>query len=82
MNRTADDWDHARDLRKHEECPHELRDRQILAISKLIGALEGIVASGITPPNVEMQLRTIIAEGLSAFNLPAKWENDMSRGVQ
>lgn len=70
---TAEHWDHARDLRKHEERP---ADRQRLAVAALVGECESIAASGNLTEPAEQSLRLLIAETLSAHGMPSIAERE------
>jgi hypothetical protein len=72
---TAEDWDHERDLRKHEPRPSDLTTSQRVSIAKLIGAMEGVISSGILHDHAaELELRSIVADALAAFGLPSQRE--------
>lgn len=45
-----------------------------LAVSSLVGHCESIAASGALPEPAEQSLRMLIAQTLSAFNMPTKTE--------
>lgn len=68
---TPEDWDHARDLRKHAS---KATARELLAVTKLVGYAEGIASSGCLSDIGETQLRALIAETLVAFDMPSKAE--------
>lgn len=68
-------WDHDRDHRKHEPRPSDPSTHsQRLAVAKLVGYAEGVVKSGILPDDSEVMLRRLIAETLTAFDMPSKAE--------
>jgi hypothetical protein len=80
MTSQEDIWDHNRDIWRHEPRLADLTLSQKMAIAKMIGALEGIVTSGILPEKTELECRGFIAEALTAFGLPAAWETEMPKG--
>lgn len=82
MNRTAEDFDHAHDLRKHDPMPSDVRMPMAhrIIVAKLVGALEGVASSGVCPADVELDLRMIVADALALFDMPSKEE--IHRGVQ
>ena len=58
-----------------------MSQEQALAVAKLIGALEGVVSSGvIAGADAELEIRIIIAEALAAFELPSQAELDGTPG--
>lgn len=67
---TERDWDHERDLRKHEPRPTDQRH----AVANLVGYCEGLVKSGMLGEDIEASLRRHIAFTLAAFNMPSKAE--------
>jgi hypothetical protein len=70
--------DHDHDLRKHDNgSPRRdpLTHDQKYALAKLIGAMEGIISSGVLAESgIEPELREIVARALAAFDLPSKTE--------
>jgi hypothetical protein len=52
-----------------------MNQAQTLALAKVIGCLEGIVEAGLfNSSDAELEVRIIIAEALSAFDLPGRHE--------
>lgn len=79
VSRSAYDREHERELRKHDM--DTLTRSQTLALARVIGALEGVISSGIIKgSDTELDLRIIVAEACAAFNLPSKPE--IGGGVQ
>lgn len=70
----ADQFDHARDLRKHEPRPSDLTGSQQTALAGLIVACEVLCEHGILHETVEFQLRKHIATACAAFGLPPRWD--------
>jgi hypothetical protein len=69
--------DHDRDHRKHDRRlgVMDLAADQQYALAKLIGAMEGVISSGVLDDSgVELELRGIVATALSAFQMPSKSE--------
>ena len=48
-----------------------MNTEQRIAVAKLIGCLEGVVAGGLCGDRTEMKLRLVIAEALAVFHLPS-----------
>lgn len=70
--------DHYRDERKHDFEPltPKLNLSQRLSLSKLIGYSEAIAGSGLLSEDMELKLRTRIAEVLSDFNMPSQIDRE------
>ena len=80
---TAEDFDRARDLQKHEIRASDVRlsPSQRVSLAKLIGAMEGVISSGILHDHAaELELRTIVADALATFALPS--QREIRGGVQ
>jgi hypothetical protein len=69
----SEQFDHNRDLRKHDPRPSF---DQRAAVAKLVGYCEGIAGSGKVGEHVEGRLRELIAETLTAFDMPSKVERE------
>jgi hypothetical protein len=68
-------WDHRRDLTKHEWRPGDpMTHDQRAAVFTLIGYSEAIAESGLLGEQMENRLRKIVADTLTAFNMPTKAE--------
>ena len=50
--------------------------RQRFAVASLVGTCEGLVESGKLPDPLERSFRLLIAETLSAFNMPIREDLD------
>lgn len=76
---TAEMADRQRDYRKHDWRPGDPPSfDQRAAVAKLVGYAEGVIGSGILPDDCEIMLRKIIAETLTAFNMPSKAEREVA----
>lgn len=73
--RTFYDREHERELAKHDDQPTDKR----FAVAALVGECEAIAASGALTAPAEQSLRLLIANTLTAFNMPSKAELEYVR---
>ena len=66
--------DHRHDLQKHDPRPIDQRT----AVAKLVGYCEGLCKSGALTEFSEKQLRLLVVETLSAFEMPTQAERSPS----